>query len=106
MRKRSLLEVNEHFEHKRNTKITLLDDFRLAEDDVIVLNHLAQVDQSITHTTEGSVDADIGLLGYLLEAESRVVTKHNDLALLLGQMINKTAYVEGYLLRDETILNR
>ena len=70
MRKRSLLDVNEHFEHKCNTKITLLDDFRLTEDDIIILNHLAQVDQSITHTTEGGVDADVGLLGYLLEAES------------------------------------
>ena len=27
VRKRSLLEVNEHFEHKRNEEITFLDDF-------------------------------------------------------------------------------
>ena len=28
MRKRSLLEVNEHFEYKCNTKITLFDAFK------------------------------------------------------------------------------
>ena len=67
---RSILDVCEQLCSKRNEEITLLDDFTLAEDDVVVLNHLAQVDQGITHTTEGGVDADVGLLGYLLKAES------------------------------------
>ena len=66
---RSILDVCEQLCSKRNEEITLLDDFTLAEDDIIILNHLAQVDQSITHSTEGGVDADVGLLGYLLEAE-------------------------------------
>lgn len=74
------------------------------ENHIFFLYHPAEVYQSIAHTPEGSVDANLGLLGNLLEGQTAVVAQPYDLLLLLGKLHNESSKVLLDLLAHHSLL--
>jgi hypothetical protein len=49
-------------------------------------HHFAQIDQSVSHTPQGRIDAAVGKAGDILKAHIGIVAQHNDLSLVLGKL--------------------
>ena len=73
--------------------------------DAVINRHFANVDEGVAHATQSCVDGNACDIGYLLEAEILVVAHENNLALIIGQSINQTAYVTQSLLVNHVVLN-
>ncbi len=53
------------------------------KNNILLLDKLTQVDQSITHTPKGCIDAHIGLLCDILETHVRIMAHEKDFFLFL-----------------------
>lgn len=72
----------------------------LLQRDLLLVDHLAHIDQRVAHPAQGRVDGNAGKLGNFLEAHICVVAQDNDLSLLGGQGINQAAHFVVRLAAD------
>ena len=54
--------------------------------DFFLLHHLPHVDEGISHSTQGRVNAHISNISYFLKAETRIMTKYDYLTLIVGKL--------------------
>ena len=59
---------------------------------MVVRYHFSQVQQTIAHTAQRSIDADFGNICNFFKAKVAVHAQYNHLALLFGQCFNQLPY--------------
>ena len=57
--------------------------------DFFLLHHFPHVDEGISHSTQGRVNAYISNISNFLKAESRIMAEDYHLALIIGQLAYK-----------------
>ena len=77
-----------------------------AQNQIFFLYHPPQVDERIAHPAQRRIDAHLGLLGDILEAQPREVAQHHHLALFGGQQLDQRAHVALDLVADHRVLDR
>ena len=72
---------------------------------IVLTHHFSQVNERISHTSQGSVDAHARLPGNLLKAQVLIEAHQHNLALNLRQVIQHLAYLVTLLLLHNVALH-
>lgn len=69
------------------------------------VGNATHVDDSVAHTSEGGVDADVGRIGNLFETHVAIIAHDEHVALAFWQGFDYTLYIVVNLLCDDVVFD-